>query len=279
MYVYKPFRFFLVVFAATWAFWITAAVLGRISGLEYASTALMLLGLLVPATVALVMVLTSKNAALKQDLKAKLVSGSRIRVSVVLISIAVFIIVIAVSIVASTLFGQSWSQFSLVEGFSFSIGGVPTLLVLVLTAFLEELGWRGYGQDALASTMTWFRAACIFAILWSVWHLPLFFIPDTYQQGLLQESPWFMVNFLVSIVPLGFLFAWVYAKSNRSILACMFFHFTVNFLQEQIAMTQITKCVETVVLLVVVGIVVACDKKLFFSRDHIGNLLGEPLPR
>jgi hypothetical protein len=53
----------------------------------------------------------------------------------------------------------------------------------------------------------------------------------------------------------------------------MFFHFTVNFLQEQIAMTQVTKCVETLVVYITAAIIVLANKDLFFEKRHIGNLL------
>jgi membrane protease YdiL (CAAX protease family) len=82
-----------------------------------------------------------------------------------------------------------------------------------------------------------------------------------------------MVNFFVSIMPLGFLVTWVYVKNNRSIFTCMIFHFFVNLLQEKIAMTQTTKCVETLVLFFVAAIVVMTNRGLFFEKNHIGNLL------
>jgi membrane protease YdiL (CAAX protease family) len=235
----------------------------------------MLLGLFVPSVTALTTVIKSKSAALKADLKAKLVSSGRIRPKIVILSIVIIFAVIIVSILLSALFGQSMSQFSFVAGFSFSIGGIPTLFTLVLTAFLEEMGWRGYAEDAIASYMSWFKESVIFGLVWALWHMPLFLIPDTYQYNILQQSPWFMVNFFVSIIPLGFIFTWVYAKNHRSIFACMFFHFAVNFLQEEIAMTQVTKCVETLVLYAAVIIIVAANRDLFFETRHVGDLLGE----
>jgi hypothetical protein len=46
-------------------------------------------------------------------------------------------------------------------------------------------------------------------------------------------------------------------------------------LQEKIAMTQTTKCVETVVLYIAAGVIIALNKDLFFETRHIGNLLPE----
>ena len=137
MYQYKPVRFYLIVFALTWAFWIPAAFAPE----EYRML-FMLLGLFVPAVTAMTTVLTSKNAALKADLRAKLVGAFRVKPLIVIIAIVSFFAVIAVSILLSTFAGQSLGQFSFVEGFSFSIGGSSALLTIVLAALLEELGWR-----------------------------------------------------------------------------------------------------------------------------------------
>ncbi|MDR2720315.1 MAG: CPBP family intramembrane metalloprotease, partial [Nitrososphaerota archaeon] len=234
---------------------------------------LMLLGLLVPSITAICTVAFSKSSALKLDLRNKLIGLFRVKPIHVLISVVVFCGIIIVSILLSTLFGQSISQFSFAEGFSFSIGGAPTLLTLIIAAFLEEMGWRGYAEDSIANYCSWWKESLIFGAVWALWHLPLFLIPETYQYNILQENPWFMINFFVSIIPMGFLFTWVYVKNNRSILACMIFHFFVNFLQEQIALTSVTKCVETLVLFVVVGVVVMLNKEMFFEKKHIGNLL------
>jgi membrane protease YdiL (CAAX protease family) len=87
-----------------------------------------------------------------------------------------------------------------------------------------------------------------------------------------------MVNFFAGILPLDIIFAWVYVKNERSIFACMFFHFFVNFLQEKIAMTQVTKCVETLVLLIVAAVIVALNRDMFFETRHIGHLLPETDP-
>ena len=72
---------------------------------------------------------------------------------------------------------------------------------------------------------------------------------------------------------MGFVITWVYLASDRSILACMIFHFFVNFLQEKIAMTQETKCVETVVITLVTVIIVIAKKDMFFETRHVGRLL------
>jgi membrane protease YdiL (CAAX protease family) len=212
---------------------------------------------------------------LKADLKAKLFGAFRVKPIVVLIAIMSFFGIIAVSILLSTFAGQSLDQFSFVEGFSFSIGGSSALLTIVLAALLEELGWRGYAEDAIASYCSWFKESLIFGLVWALWHMPLFLVEGTYHYNILQQNPLYMVNFFVAIMPLGFIITWVYVKNERSIFACMIFHFFVNLLQEKIAMTQTTKCVETLVLFTVAAIIVVTNKELFFETKHVGRLLEE----
>ncbi|MCH5352133.1 MAG: CPBP family intramembrane metalloprotease, partial [Acutalibacter sp.] len=179
----------------------------------------------------------------------------------------------ALSILLSTLFGQSLSQFAFTEDFSFSIGGTSALLTILLAATIEEVGWRGYGEDSVAAYFSWFTESIIFGFVWALWHLPLFWIAGTYHYGLRELGVGYVLNFLVSVSPMGFLTTWVYVKNNRSMLACIIFHLFVNTMQEKIAMTPQTKCVETIVVTLAAALVVLTNKEMFFEKDHIGNLL------
>ena len=90
-----------------------------------------------------------------------------------------------------------------------------------------------------------------------------------------MAEPLFVINFFVSAIPMGFIITWVYLASDRSILACIIFHLFVNFMQEKIAMTPQTKCVETIVVFIVTIILVIIKKDMFFERNHIGHILDE----
>lgn len=279
-YTFKPKKFYGATLVSTWVLWFAAAACSHRSSSETdgyfaASMILMFLGLIVPSVMALIFVLKSGSAALKKDYKEKIFGFFRINVPLVIAGILVFMALIFTSIAISLLFGESRDQFSFANGFSFSIGGIPTLFILILTALFEELGWRGYAEDSIAQYHSWFTESIIFGFLWAIWHLPLFFITGTYQATILAMNPWYMVNFFVGIIPLGFFFTWIYVGSKRSIFACSLVHFAVNFLQEEINMTQNTKCIETVLLSVLAAILVAANRDLFFEKRHINNILGE----
>lgn len=266
---YRPSRFYLTVFALTWGCWLPAALLPESS----LSLALLFLGLCVPAVTALCTVLFSKDKALKTDLKRKLVGFARIHPGNLLGMIGCFALIVAGSICLSTLFGQSLRQFAFTEGFSFSVQGSSALLTILLASVIEEMGWRGYGEDSIAQYHSWFWESIWFGLVWSLWHVPLFLIPGTYHAGLLELGPLYAVNFLISVIPLGFLTTLVYVRNNRSMLACILFHVFVNFFQEKIALTPQTKCVETLVITLAAVVVVATHRHLFFETDHVGRLL------
>jgi len=274
-YKYRPIRFYVIVYLFTWGFWFAPFIIFGRSALGNPLSSLFgLLGLFVPTATAIITVLGSKSAALKKDFKDKLFSILRLNPLNICISVIVFFVLIVISILASTLFGQSLKQFSLAD-FSFSVNGTSAILTIIFASLLEELGWRGYGEDSIANYCSWWKESLIFGLVWGIWHVPLIFIPTTYHYGIFHENPLFMLNFVLSIMPLGFIVTWVYVTNKRSILANMIFHLFVNFMQEKIAMTQITKCVQTFFLYVAAGIIVYLNKDLFFGKDHIGNLLQE----
>ena len=149
------------------------------------------------------------------------------------------------------------------------------MLTILLASVIEEIGWRGYGEDSVAQYMSWFKESIIFGCVWALWHLPLFWIPGTYHYGLRMLGIGYMLNFFISVVPFGFLTTWVYVKNGRSMLASIIFHLFVNFMQERIAMTPQTKCVETFIVMVVAAIIVLTNKDMFFETRHVGRLPEE----
>ena len=267
-YRYRPVLFFAMAYLFTWIFWVPAIFVPQEPG-----GILMLAGLLAPAVVSTVFVLASGSELLKQDLKIKIFGFYKVKWRNVLLAILQFAGIVACSILLSLAFGQSLDQFSFTEDFSFTGVGIGSALITVtLASIIEEVGWKGYCEDSIGAYMNWFWESLIFGALWSFWHFPLLFIKGTYQAGLMV-NPLYVINFFISGIPLGYIITWVYLVSDRSILACMVYHLTVNFLQEKIAMTPETKCVETIVVTVVAAFIVIANKDMFFETRHVGKLL------
>ena len=267
-YKYKPLLYFSMTFLVTYALWFAGAYVSfqDENGLYML---LILLGLMTPFLISLVLILKSKNSDLKKDFVNRLINLRLIQPKMLPALVLIMPLAVLASAFLSLPFGGSISQFQFAEGFSFSTGFVPVLLILVLAAGFEELGWRGYAFDSLQSRYTYFTASIIFSILWSLWHFPLIFVNNSYQYEIFHENIWFAVNFFVSIIPMGVIISWFCIKNGKSVIAAILFHFIVNMSQEMLEITQITKCIETVVLTVVVVAIVAIDKEMFFSKEHL----------
>jgi len=86
----------------------------------------------------------------------------------------------------------------------------------------EEFGWRGVVLPALEARFRPPWDSLILGIIWTVWHLPLFFISASAQHSL----PFWL--FALLTLPLCILITWVYHCSGDSLLLVMLFHSAVN---------------------------------------------------
>ncbi len=268
-YKYQPLIYFSTAFLGTFAFWFGGAYLSFQDEQRGLHMLLMLPGLMTPFLISLVMIVKSKNPELRKDFVNRLTNIGLIKARYLPAFLLIMPLSVLSSVVLSLPFGGSLSQFQWSEGFSFSSGFVPVLLLLLLAATFEELGWRGYAFDSLQSRYNYFTASIVFSILWSLWHFPLIFVKDSYQYEIFHENIWFGVNFFVGIIPMGMIISWVCAKNGKSIIAAIIFHLIINISQEMLDITQTTKCIETVVLTVVAAVIIAWDKEMFFSKNHL----------
>ncbi len=268
-YKYNPKAYFVTTFISTYALWFAGAWASFQDGKSGLYMLFMLPGMMAPLIISVVMIAASKNADLKKDFINRLINPRLIQLKMLPAFFLIMPLSVLASIVLSLPFGGSVSQFQFAERFSFSTGFVPVLLLLLLAASFEELGWRGYAFDSLQSRYNLFTASIIFSILWSLWHFPLVFVNNSYQYEIFHQSFWFGMNFFVSIIPMGVIISWICIKNRKSVIAAILFHFIVNMSQEILTMTQTTKCIETVVLAVVAAVIVVIDKKMFFpARRH-----------
>lgn len=256
---YKPIQYYLLSFGLTWFFWLIASTAHQTE----IKVICLLIGLGMPFLVALTLIIFSKNVAMKREFSNKLLNVRLIHKASLFPIFLLPISSILIAILLSLVLGFSVEQFQFSSSFSFNIG-ISTLLMLLLAASLEELGWRGYGVESL-NRFNYFNASLIFGILWSIWHFPLFFITGTYQHEILQSSIFYAANFMISIVPLAFIVGWVCKKNSGSILAAILFHFIINISQELFMVAPETKCLQTGVLLIYAVIVICWDKNIFFE--------------
>ncbi len=81
----------------------------------------------------------------------------------------------------------------------------------------EELGWRGIMQPELEKKLPFPIATLITGVVWMAWHIPLWFVVGTSQQGM--NYGLYCIYGLI----LSFWLATIYKKTN-SVFFCVVFH-------------------------------------------------------
>jgi membrane protease YdiL (CAAX protease family) len=94
--------------------------------------------------------------------------------------------------------------------------------ILLIGGGQEELGWRGYALPKLQTKYNAATSSLILGVLWSTWHLPMFFIPGSSLYG----APFPI--YLILITALTFVYTWLY-NNTESIFACILYHTWSNF--------------------------------------------------
>lgn len=89
----------------------------------------------------------------------------------------------------------------------------------------EEPGWRGTLQPRLRATLGRLPAGLLLGVVWSVWHLPLFFVEGTVQHtlGLASASG---VLFCVGVLPMALLIGYAYERGG--VVAAIAVHLAIN---------------------------------------------------
>ncbi|NLF49601.1 MAG: CPBP family intramembrane metalloprotease [Leptolinea sp.] len=267
--IFKPTQFFTITYLITFICWIIAVFISYQPGGEALFIFFLIPGMMAPFFSALWMMYRDNSQVVRNSFKERLFNLRLINLPVLLLSLLIVPTAILIATWISIQTGGNPAQFQFAEGFSFSIGMVPSLLVLILAASFEELGWRGYAIDSLHAGRTYMKATVLFAIFWALWHVPLFFVNGTYQNEIALENIWYAVNFFVSIIPMAFIINWVYKLNRGSITAAIIFHFFINLSQEALNITQATKCIETVVIAVFAIIIVLANKRIFCEKLQI----------
>jgi membrane protease YdiL (CAAX protease family) len=267
---YRPISFFSWTFAFSWVLWFAAAWCSR-DGLQGATLLLSFLGLLGPVTSALIHLRRADDAALWRDFKDRLVNLRRLNWRYLPATLLLMPVATGLAIWISLTWGAPASQWTFIRNL------FAMLPLMFLAPFFEELGWRGYGVDALRARMGMGRATAAFAALWTLWHAPLFLIDHTYQHDLRALGPIYVANFFVSVVPAAIVSNWLYYKHRRSIAAAVLFHFMLDAVAEGFRIEPSTKCIITVVFLAVAVLILAFDRKAFVQprRDFIAEEVAD----
>jgi len=265
MHQYRPTIYFALAFAITWINGFILAAQSHQGGDK--SIVNLLLAYMGPFIAALIMMYVFADKAFRADFRRRIFDLGLINSRYLPFVIFFMPLAMVISIIISIAFGQPAEQLRLAEEFKIFEGdALLSMVILVLVPVLEELGWRGYGVNSLASKFFLFGTSILFGALWAIWHLPVFFIKGSYQMSLLEQNPLFALNFFVGIIPLAVIMNYLYYKNRRSIALIALFHVMVNFSAELFEANQISKCIFTLVVTAVAATIIIGNQSFFFKE-------------
>lgn len=137
--------------------------------------------------------------------------------------------------------------------------GLPTVgvlgvavLAIVLNGFGEETGWRGFAVPTLLPRFGPLGAALVIAPVWALWHLPYFFLVQSYQSFNLFT----IIGFLVGLAYGSVVLTWLYLGTGGSTLAVAIWHGLFNMATATEGATDIIASTVSA-LVIALGIVVS----------------------
>lgn len=156
----------------SWGFFVLAALVSQgVLGDESSSTPLIITGAFVPTLAAIY--LSFRRGGTSEVIRL-LRGGFRFRMPLL---VAGFVVAVPLAIAALGQFAAGDRSVSI----------EPTLPIIFIALFFlggslgEEFGWRGFLLPKLLEKRSAFSASLLIAAVWSVWHLPLFWVKGTSQ--------------------------------------------------------------------------------------------------
>lgn len=216
--------FFALAYVISWSWWVLLVSRGDVvhAGVGWPTH---LPGLVGPAVAAVVVTAATEGWAGLGDLGCRMARW-RVGVRWWLVVAATFALV-GLGAVQALLTGDevpALTDFTRCTG----VGALPPLavvaVVFVLNGLGEETGWRGFAVERLLRHHDLRWTALVVGVGWAGWHLPFFWLVDTFRLFGPLAFGWFISMLAASLV-----LAQMYVAGRRSVLLVAAWHTAFNF--------------------------------------------------
>ena len=98
------------------------------------------------------------------------------------------------------------------------------IIILFLSAFWEEIGWRGFLLPVLQEKYTAIKSSIIIGFVWGLWHLPIYLAINPYG----DKTIIFFLMMFIGCFALSIIATYLYNSTKGSLLTCILFHNAIN---------------------------------------------------
>ena len=145
------------------------------------------------------------------------------------------------------------------------------LFTLFSGPIAEELGWRGFALPRLQAKYTALVSSLILGVIWTCWHIPLFFITGSSQMGIPFPI------YLVLVMTVTIYLTWLYNNTRGSLIITILGHFSYNLTG---FLTGVLRLMPAMVfymtagplLAVLVAVIIFYFGPRYFSRKPVAEL-------
>lgn len=248
-------KYLVSTFLCSWIMWGLVALGGRleITCLSYGTPIGMILFVIGGISPAICVLIIQKRELSNQEFKKflKSIINPKYSICLYLYAIGGAIIILGIPV----LIGYSTIKQPFYMGFIM-------ILPMIIGGGLEELGWRGLLQPELEKKISHFASTLVVGIIWSIWHIPLWFINGTNQQNI--NYIWFCINALTLSFYIGSV-----RYISGSILLSILSHATINAFWEVMPATN--KIIPSLIILVFIAVLSLVIDNTVVNRKTILN--------
>ena len=237
-----------LTYAISWACWVPFVLNGDIvrQGDPWPTH---MIGLLGPALAAIVVTASVDGGEGVRDLLRRIVSW---RVPLVWYGVSAATLGVGLAVAAAAHDGPFWTDAASYTGTPNLGLALTFLLVLVDNGFGEETGWRGFLADRLLRRHGVVGTALLVFVVWGVWHLPLFFLVESFR-GLGLT----LIGWAIGLACGSLVLTWMYARAEHCILVVALWHTSFNFASGTALMEGVPAAVTSTAVMLTAGLIVA----------------------
>jgi membrane protease YdiL (CAAX protease family) len=257
-----------LAYALSWGYWVPLVLTGQV--VRPGGSATQFPGLFGPMVAALAVTAVADGRLGLRDLGQRMVRW-RVSVRWWLIAVGSPLLLVAVAVTALALGPgrPDLGDFGRMAGLP-QWGVLFVWVVFVLAGLGEETGWRGFLYSRLRHRHGWRTSALLVVPFWAAWHLPLFFLIQSYRDLGPIGFPGFVIGLTCGSIVLG----WLYDSASSSVLIVAVWHGTYNLTSATAAAHgTVAAVVSTGVSLAAVALIVIYRKGIRSAPSRVTRTL------